>query len=164
MEHIIGEMLQNFEQGKISRRQLIQSLALAATAASAVSAAAQPVGMSPAKATYLNHVGYRVADFKKTRDWYADMFNLKTVFEDKEKANLMVGESQLIFHDITKPGQLPVDHIALTIAGWDADKTIRPAVTAEIKKRGIEIMRETECCVHIRDLNGYEVQLGGKDE
>ena len=39
MEHIIAKLLQDFEQGMMTRRQLIQSLALTATAASAASAA-----------------------------------------------------------------------------------------------------------------------------
>ena len=38
MEHLIAKLLQNFEQGKMTRRQLIQSLALAATAASGAGA------------------------------------------------------------------------------------------------------------------------------
>jgi hypothetical protein len=89
MEHVIAEMLLNFEQGKMSRRQLIQSLALAATAASALSAA--PTALSaaennPMKATYLNHVGYRVGDYKKTCGWYAETFGLKVVMDDGTKA------------------------------------------------------------------------------
>ena len=39
MEHIIAKLLQDFEKGHINRRQLIQSLALAATAASALGGA-----------------------------------------------------------------------------------------------------------------------------
>src|SRR6266853_494326 len=35
MEHIMAKLLQDFEQGKMNRRQLIQSLTLAATAAAA---------------------------------------------------------------------------------------------------------------------------------
>src|SRR5271169_5716859 len=40
MESLIAQLLQNFEQGKMTRRQLIQSLALAATAAAGVGAGA----------------------------------------------------------------------------------------------------------------------------
>jgi len=36
MEHIIGKLLQDYERGKMTRRQLIQTLALTATAASTV--------------------------------------------------------------------------------------------------------------------------------
>ena len=32
MEHLIGKLLQDFDQGKMTRRQLIQSLTIAATA------------------------------------------------------------------------------------------------------------------------------------
>ena len=39
MEHLVAKRLQNFEQGKMTRRQLIQSLALAATVASTASSA-----------------------------------------------------------------------------------------------------------------------------
>ena len=38
MEHIIARLLHDFEHGQMSRRQLIQSLALTATAASAAGA------------------------------------------------------------------------------------------------------------------------------
>ena len=167
MEHVIAEMLLNFEQGKMSRRQLIRSLALAATAASAVIAAPTALGAAennPMKATYLNHVGYRVVDYKKTCGWYADTFGLKVVMDDGTKSAVGVGESLMFFHPRQKPDQLPVDHVAFTIAGWDADKSVRPAVSAEIKRRGIEVKRETACCIHIKDIDGYEVQLGGKDQ
>ncbi|MGD0966413.1 MAG: VOC family protein [Candidatus Acidiferrales bacterium] len=166
MEHVIAEMLRNFEQGKITRRQLIQSLAMAATASSAASAAPAMVGggPTPMKATYLNHVGYRVTDHSKTSAWYAEVFGLKVVLDDGMKTALAVGESQLIFHNRQTPGQLPADHVALTIENWDTDKSVRPAVSAEIKRRGIEVKRETECCIHIKDLDGFEVQLGGKNQ
>ena len=165
MEHVISEMLQNFEQGKITRRQLIQSLAMAAAAASAASAAPLPVGgPTPMQATYLNHAGYRVVDHKKTAAWYADTFGLKVVLDDGMKTALAVGESQVIFHNRQHEGQLPVDHLAFTVKDWDTDKSVRPAVSAEIKRRGIQVKRETDCCIHINDMDGFEIQLGGKDQ
>jgi len=52
MEHIVAKLVQDFEQGKISRRQLIQSLVVgaAASAASAPPAAADSKGI---KAAYM---------------------------------------------------------------------------------------------------------------
>jgi len=73
MEHIMAKLLQDFEQGKMNRRQLIQSLALAATAAAASAAtAAAAIQSSPSRLH--NHVSYQVADYAKTRDFYADLF------------------------------------------------------------------------------------------
>ena len=74
MEHIIGKLLQDYEHGKMTRRQLIQTLAFTATAASTVGTAEAAV---PANAIYINHVSMQVADYKKTRDFYSGLFGMK---------------------------------------------------------------------------------------
>jgi len=164
MENLIAKLLQDFEQGKMTRRQLIQSLALAATTASAVSAA--PAAAADSKlgqATYLNHVGYQVADYAKSRDWYSQMFGMKVVLDDGKKANLSVGESLVILHTRPSASTPVVDHICLTLAGWDNDKSVRQSVGADLKRRGFEV-RETANSFHIKDPDGFMVQMGGKDQ
>ena len=166
MEHIIAKLLQNFEDGKMTRRQLIQSLALAATAASATGAV--PVAAAAAdkylvKTTYLNHVGYQVADYRKSRDWYADLFGMKVALDDGKKANLAVGESLLIFHNRQSPSTPIIDHICFTVADWDKDKSVRGAVEAELKRRGLEVQSSANS-LDIKDPDGYRIQLGGKDQ
>jgi hypothetical protein len=64
MEHIIARLLRDFEQGKMNRRQLIKSLAVAATAASAMAPTASAEG-KPLQALYINHISYQVADYTK---------------------------------------------------------------------------------------------------
>ena len=164
MEHVMAKLLRDFENGKLTRRQLIQSLALAATAASAAGAVpAAAGGAHVIKATYLNHVGYQVADYGKSRDWYAELFGLKVLADDGKKANLGVGESQLIFHPRKSPTTPTVDHVCLTVENWDADKNVRPAVEEELKRRGFKI-RTTEHSFHFSDPDGFELQVGGKDQ
>jgi catechol 2,3-dioxygenase-like lactoylglutathione lyase family enzyme len=164
MEHVIANLLRDFEHGKMTRRQLIQSLALAATAAAAATAApAAATGATPLKATYLNHVGYQVASYAKSRDWYAELFGMKVALDDGRKANLAVGESLLIFHNRPTPTTPTVDHVCLTIAGWDEDKTVRTAVADELKRRGLET-RATGNSLHFKDPDGFELQVGGKDQ
>ena len=164
MEHVISRLLHDFEDGKMTRRQLIQSLALAATAASAASAARVPAGEANVlKATYLNHVGYQVADYGKSRDWYAELFGLKALPDDGKKATLLVGESQLIFHSRKTPTTPVVDHVCLTIADWDSDKNVKPAVEAALKRRGFKT-RTSEHSFHFNDPDGFELQVGGKDQ
>ena len=164
MEQIIANLLQDYEQHKLTRRQLIQNLALAATAASAVSAAPTAAADGKlAQAVYVNHVGYQVADYAKSRDWYSQMFGMKVALDDGKKANLSLGESLLIFHprpSITTP---VVDHICFTLADWDKDKNVRAAVGADLKRRGLEV-RETANSFHIKDPDGFMVQMGGKDQ
>ena len=168
MENVIAKLLQDFERGRMTRRQLIQSLALAATAASAASAAPAP-GPVPAsdsnvlKAVYLNHVGYQVADYKRSRDWYADLFGMKVALDDGKKANLAVGESLLIFHTKQSASTPTVDHVCLTIADWDKDPSVKQRVAAELKRRGLET-RATAGSFHFKDPDGFELQVGGKDQ
>jgi len=164
MEHIIAKLLQNFEDGKMTRRQLIQSLALAATAASATGAMpAAAADKYVVKTTYLNHVGYQVADYRKSRDWYADLFGMKVVLDDGKKANLAVGESLLIFHNRQSPSTPIIDHICFTVADWDKDKSVRGSVEAELKRRGLEVQSSANS-LDIKDPDGYRLQLGGKDQ
>ena len=168
MENLIAKLLGDFEHGKMTRRQLIQSLALAATAASAASAvpaAAPPAGSDSTilKATYLNHVGYQVKDYAKSRDWYGELFGMKVALDDGKKANMAVGESLLIFHTKQSASTPTVDHVCLTIADWDKDKSVKEKVAAELKRRGLEV-RTTEGSFHFKDPDGFELQVGGKNQ
>ena len=160
MEHIIARLLQDFERGKMTRRQLIQSLALAASAGATVGsagAADTPV----AKAVSINHVSYQVADYKKTRDFYVGLFGMTVSNDDGMQCRLTCGDNILIARNRTPAPK--VDHIAYTLAGWDTDKNVKPAVEAELKRRGLQI-RTTEGSFHVSDPDGFEVQMGGKTQ
>jgi catechol 2,3-dioxygenase-like lactoylglutathione lyase family enzyme len=163
MEHIIGKLLQDYEHGKLSRRQLIQTLAFTATAAATVSPAE---AAAPANATYINHVSMQVADYRKTRDFYAGLFGMKVTGDDgKTQCRLEFGDNIVIARNASsRPGgKVGVDHIAYTLANWDTNKAVRPAVEAELKRRGLQI-RTTEGSFHVQDPDGFEVQMGGKTQ
>jgi catechol-2,3-dioxygenase len=162
MEHIIGRLLHDYEHGKMTRRQLIQTLALTATAASA---AETTVAAAPANATYINHVSMQVADYKKTRDFYVGLFGMKVSNDDGMQCRLSFGDNIVIARNASsRPGgKVGVDHIAYTLAGWDTDKSVKPAVEAELKRRGLMI-RTTEGSFHVQDPDGFEVQMGGKQQ
>src|SRR5258706_7280539 len=162
MEHIIGRLLNDYEHGKLTRRQLIQTLALTATAATA---AETTVAAAPANATYINHVSMQVADYRKTRDFYSRLFGMKVSNDDGKQCRLTVGDNILIArHASARPsGKVCIDHVAYTLAGWDTDKSVKPAVEAELKRRGLMI-RTTEGSFHVPDPDGFEVQMGGKNQ
>jgi len=84
MESLIAKLLGEFEAGKMSRRQLIQSLALCATAPAAAAAAAAQVPAASAapaaastpaawKTVYLDHISYAVSDYKKSAAFYSSL-------------------------------------------------------------------------------------------
>jgi catechol 2,3-dioxygenase-like lactoylglutathione lyase family enzyme len=158
MEQIVTKLVSEFEQGKLSRRQLIKNLTLAVTAGSALSAvpaAAADDKMVPA--IYINHVSYQVTDYTKTRDFYAGLFGMKVVEDDgKTQCRLLFGDNILAVRNAgTRPDKkLGVDHIAYTIADWDAEKD---AYLAEIKRRGVKLTGASD----ILDPDGFRVQFGG---
>jgi catechol-2,3-dioxygenase len=158
MEQIIERLLQDFEKGKLSRRQLIKSLAVTATVASvagpAPATAASGAGF---KTIAVNHISYQVADYAKTRDFYADLFGMKVSQDDGSQCFLAFGDTFLIPRN--KSGNTPrVDHIAYTIANWDKD-----AVEVELKRRGLNPKPDTENSFHVEDPNGFDLQISGKE-
>lgn len=156
MEHIIAKLLQEFEQGRMSRRQLIQSLAVAASAAAAAPAA---TGGKAFKAVAVNHISYQVADYARTRDFYADLLGLKVSHDDGKQCNLSFGDSFLIPRNARNGGATPrIDHVAYTIENWDKN-----AVEAELKRRGLPARPDTENSFHTKDPDGFDLQISGSE-
>jgi len=108
----------------------------------------------------------QVADYKKSRDFYVGLFGMKVSNDDgKTQCRLTFGDNIIIPRNAAaRPGgKVGIDHIAYTLAGWDTDKSVKPAVEAELKKRGLQI-RTTEGSFHVQDPDGFEVQMGGKNQ
>src|SRR2546427_12040034 len=75
MESVIAKLLQDFEQGKMNRRQLIQSLRVAAAPAAERAPAAR-AATNPLEALYVNHISYQGNAYKKLRDVYPDLLGM----------------------------------------------------------------------------------------
>ena len=84
MESVIAKLLNDFENGRMTRRQLIQSLSMAALAAPMASLAAQggpsalaanpPAGAAaPWKTVWLDHISFQVSDYKRSVDFYTNL-------------------------------------------------------------------------------------------
>ncbi|HLK69723.1 MAG TPA: VOC family protein [Bryobacteraceae bacterium] len=159
MEQIIAKLLQDFEDGKMNRRQLIKSLAVASAAAAAVPAVADEA--KHFKAVTINHISYQVKDYAKTRDWYVDLLGMKVSGDTGRQCNLSFGDSFLLPRNAREGSTTPVprvDHIAYTIETWDKN-----AVEAELKRRGLPVRPDTENSFHTKDPDGFDVQISGKE-
>lgn len=159
MEQIISNLLRDYEEGKINRRQLVKNLAIAAAAAMGVAAPAHAEGTG-FKAVTVNHISYQVADYKRTRDFYADLLGMGVKQDNGRQCYMTFGNSFLLPRNAragsTRPVPL-VDHIAYTIEDWDKNK-----VEAELKRRGLEPRPDTEDSFHVKDPDGFDLQISGK--
>jgi catechol 2,3-dioxygenase-like lactoylglutathione lyase family enzyme len=103
METVIAGLLKQFEDGKMTRRQLIQSLALAAAAAapaaaaqngSAASGIPAPTGPAPWKTVWLDHISYAVTDYKRSTAFYRDLMGWEVKSENaaQNQCTLKIGD------------------------------------------------------------------------
>jgi catechol 2,3-dioxygenase-like lactoylglutathione lyase family enzyme len=167
MEHVISGLLKDFEDGKMTRRQLIQSLAIAGAAAWAPArASAQGKGFTT---MHLDHISYQVADYKRTRDFYADLMGMKVTDDNgTSQCQLHFGEAMLLPRnrrprrgETAVPQGPLVDHIAYSIDNWDTDK-----VKAELERRGLTPRLDTGggpnyVSFHVPDPDGFDLQISG---
>ena len=160
MENVISKLLDDFDRGRMTRRQLIKSLVAVTAAATGVTTASGESSKG-FKAIAVNHISYQVDDYAKTRDFYADLLGMKVVGDTGTQCNLIIGSTNTFVIPRNAPqGSTPprIDHIAYTIENWDKN-----AVRAELERRGLEPRADTENSFHVKDPNGFDVQISGKE-
>jgi len=105
MEQVIDGLLRDFERGRMSRRQLIQSLALAAAAAAPggtllAQGAQKAPSMIPAakdaapwKTVWLDHISYAVSDYRRSAAFYRDLMGWEIKNDEgSRQATLKIGD------------------------------------------------------------------------
>ena len=151
MQLIIEKLLNDFEHGRLNRRQLAASLAVLATGAQA---APKEEGL---KAVSLNHVTVRVPNLQKTSQFYQEFFGMPLKQHSDRTHILGVGKSFFGVEQKGTPAEL--DHIDFGIAGFDAD-----AILAKLKKRNLKVEAGgTKESFKFWDPDGFLVQLNGPD-
>ncbi len=157
MESIIEKLLLDFEHGKMNRRQLVQSLTVAAAAAAGLAPAARAQG-KPLEALYVNHISYQVNDYAKVRDFYVDLLGMKVTQDDGKQCRLVFGNNILIPRNRANGAPAHVDHIAYTVTNWDAEKD---RMEDELKRRGLKYTGSAKTSFQVKDPEGMGVQFGG---
>jgi len=160
MEHEFAHLVAEFERGRMTRRQLIRRLAITAAAASTATAAAAAAD-SPLKAIAVNHISYQVADYGKTRDFYANLLGMKASEDDGRTVRLTFGADETCLVPRTARAGSPtprIDHIAYTLEHWDKD-----AVKAELERRGFAPRLDNNS-FHVADPDGFDVQIGARSD
>jgi catechol 2,3-dioxygenase-like lactoylglutathione lyase family enzyme len=176
MEPTIARLIQAFEEGHMNRRQLIRSLAIVATGLHALrspapAAAAEKGGRAAFKTVGLDHISYSVADYGRSRDFYADLMGWEVQSDDGERqASLQIGDvGTIIIRNSREPapqgpgGDPPVTgnvgHISWRIENFDTD-----AVREELERRGLNPRRDQGGgagydSYHVLDPDGWDLQI-----
>jgi catechol-2,3-dioxygenase len=152
METIISSLVKKFENGALSRRELIQSL-MAVTAAGA-GAAAAGLQQTPFMSTRIDHISVQVADLPRSIAFYEKVFGLSILNEDKANEIVRMGTMRTIVSLHHKPPTGIVDHYAIAIDGFDRD-----SVTRALKQEGLTAEENLDYGFYVRDPAGIPVQI-----
>ena len=152
METIVTDLIERFEKGALTRRELIRGLTmLAATGASASAAAFQEPAF---KAARIDHVSIQVTDLPKSIAFYRDIFGLTILGEDKPNEIVRMGITKALVSLHHKNPTGIVDHFAIGIEKFNKD-----AVTQQLKQRGLTPEENLDAGFHVKDPEGMRVQI-----
>ncbi|HSQ29522.1 MAG TPA: VOC family protein [Gemmatimonadaceae bacterium] len=147
METVIARLLSDFENGKMTRRQLVQSLALVAIGAPVASAVAQSVATTPVvkpvaapwKTVWLDHISFQCADYRRSVDFYTNLMGWQVLHDTGNQATVDInGIGGIIIRNRRegRGGQAPTAAPAArpdsTASAATAAQPSRPPVTAVI--------------------------------
>src|SRR5215831_12031188 len=150
MKSTISKMLEAYENGKISRRALIQGLALLA-AGSTMAEAAGFQGNS------INHISLYVSSLQRSTDFYQRVFGC-TVNKRDGNNQLVFGKDFLVLRPGTPAAK--VDHFAVGVDNFNKD-----SVTADLKSRGATAIDQQGggFGFHVLDPDGFPVQISANN-
>ena len=159
------QLLRRYENGRMTRRELLAALtavavapaASAGTIAAASAAAGQPVAPLGA-VKQLNHVSIFVPDVKKSTQFYQDLFGMPVLTHQDPGINLNAGAGFLgIYPAPQNATQGSINHLCLAVENFDADKVLKTltdrGTRARIRQRG-----DTKE-LYLTDPDGISVQL-----
>ena len=145
-------LLGRYEAGRISRRELLGSLAALLLPVS------PPTGSTPAigLAKQLNHVTLFVPDVERSRTFYQDLFGMPVLTRQEPGVNLRVGGGFLgLYPEAGKGGR--IDHFCLGLDHFDAEGT-RQKLAARGLEAHIRLRGDTKE-LYFTDPDGIRVQL-----
>ena len=162
MQTQIVKMINDFEQGQLSRRQLIAHLtglfaaSLGGTLAFADQqsslAASDPGDSVPTfNATDLHHIALSVSNVQRSQEWYQKHLGLKPTGRE---GFLTTGQGWLALFQGGKPG---LHHYCYSIANYDPAEAV-----AKLKAAGLTPRREGGR-VYFDDPDGIECQIAGAE-
>jgi catechol 2,3-dioxygenase-like lactoylglutathione lyase family enzyme len=152
METRIASLVEQFEHGGLSRRELIAGLSLLVAASRATTADAQPASL---RGTRIDHVSVLVSDMQRSVAFYQSVFGMTALSEDKPNQILRLGRGRTIVSLRREPPMTGVvDHFAIAVEGFN-----RQAVTEQLKPHGLTTQENIQYGFYVKDPDGVVVQI-----
>ncbi len=155
----LDQLVSRYEQGQISRRELLAALSALLVAAPATTAAPPP---PIAAVKQLNHVTIFVPNVQKSVEFYQGLFDMPVLTRQDPGVNLNAGAGFLGIYP-TQPGVEQgattgsINHLCLALENFDADAVLKTLVDRGVKAR-IRLRGDTKE-LYFTDPDNISVQL-----
>src|SRR5262245_17993007 len=157
MTENIEALVTQYDRGDLSRRQLLQALAVITASRTA---APQTPNNSLTKGRNLHHVNVRVSDVARSEAFYRRIFGLPAsrVVQGPDNHGLdLPGGGLIILQRANNPGR--IDHFCVGVDDFDADR-----LRAAAKSAGLDRVQGTaRDNFFVTDPDGLRVQLSAVD-
>lgn len=151
MENEIDGLLNRYEGGTLSRRELIAGLGALALLGGH-SAVAQEG--SPFRANGVNHIALNVPNVPETRDFYVKHLGMKVTRDGPTSCFLTCDNN---FVALFRSSEAGLNHYCLSVDGYTVDSAREKLDAAGLEPR-VEGQR-----IYFKDNNGLSVQLSADD-
>ena len=150
MKGTISRLSEAYENGKMSRRDLVQGLTLLAASSGTASAAGF-------EGNSVNHISLYVSNLQRSTDFYQRTFGC-TVNKRDGNNQLVFGKNFLVLRPGNPAGK--VDHFAIGVDGFNKE-----AVTTDLKARGADPIGQQggDFGFHVVDPDGFPVQISANN-
>lgn len=164
--NLAAKIVHDYEQGQLSRRQLVARLmglgAAVATlkgsawAQDAAESTAQPAGQgSTFQATGLDHVALDVTDVARSREFYIQRLGLKVLRGTGDDSSFL-GADRDFFLALFRAEQPGLNHYCYAIQDYEPGDAVQRLTEAGLRPR------RTQNRVYFPDPDGITVQISGR--
>ncbi len=152
----LDSLLQQYESGRLTRRDLLGALALLVAAPGAAAQAAQTSPIGAVKS--MNHVSVFVPNVQKSVDFYQGVFGLPLLTRQDPGINLSTGAGFLGIYPAQAGATTgSINHVCFGMENFDADAVLT-ALAGKGIKASIRLRGNTKE-LYFTDPDGIRVQL-----
>ena len=153
MEPIVSDLLNRYEKGSLSRRELVQGLAMLAAGGAATAEAAQ--ADLDFKTATIDHVSVQVVNLQRSIEFYQKMFGFAVVSQEQPRGIVRLGNGNRVLVSLNNGTPAPrIDHFAIGIPRFTDESGMR-----YFAQRGAMPLQGDYAGFHIKDPDGINVQV-----
>ena len=152
MQPIISDLVERFERGRLSRRELIGVISLLVGGGKALAAESDAAAAISAKG--IDHVSVLVSDLERSTEFYRALFGLSVLSEDKPHKIVRLGRERVIISLRDEAPHGTVDHFGVAVENFGKDR-----VSQALRQRGLVAQENWQYGYYVKDPDGVNVQL-----